>query len=245
MLQLSCLSGLGKLDVVADCDADGSCGGGGDPCLLHSELCCPNDSLDDDTVVIEIIQDEELLKDLAIAASLPPTTGHRNENIKSGCWWGVSSAGGTPPVHATLLDNSLWTAWTTTSSSLAAEPPPAVSRLVVPSRKRDRSVMRDTRSWTSSLDMMASIPTRRRSPNNCRRGNGVRQQGLVSRRGSRRLQRACSRCDSRETPHWRAGPDGPGTLCNACGIRYTRQQCKLLPEYRPSASQSRKQAWSS
>ena len=63
MLQLSCLSGLGKLDVVADCDADGSCGGGGDPCLLHSELCCPNDSLDDDTVVIEIIQDEELLKD--------------------------------------------------------------------------------------------------------------------------------------------------------------------------------------
>jgi hypothetical protein len=102
----------------------------------------------------------------------------------------------------------------------------------VPTRKRDRSVMSGTRSWSSSLDM-ASIPTRRRSPNNCRHGNGVRQQGLVSRRESRRLQRACSRCDSTETPHWRAGPDGPGTLCNACGIRYTRQQCKLLllPEY--------------
>jgi len=32
--------------------------------------------------------------------------------------------------------------------------------------------------------------------------------------------RRCARCMAEDTPQWRAGPDGPGTLCNACGIRY-------------------------
>uniref|UniRef100_J3N6K3 GATA-type domain-containing protein n=1 Tax=Oryza brachyantha TaxID=4533 RepID=J3N6K3_ORYBR len=30
------------------------------------------------------------------------------------------------------------------------------------------------------------------------------------------------------------GPEGPGTLCNACGIR--SKMDRLLPEYRPSTS---------
>jgi hypothetical protein len=30
----------------------------------------------------------------------------------------------------------------------------------------------------------------------------------------------CSLCHATETPQWRTGPDGPATLCNACGIRY-------------------------
>ncbi|KAF9510209.1 hypothetical protein BS47DRAFT_1300438, partial [Hydnum rufescens UP504] len=29
----------------------------------------------------------------------------------------------------------------------------------------------------------------------------------------------CSSCGSRDTPEWRRGPDGPRTLCNACGLR--------------------------
>nr|XP_020196427.1 GATA transcription factor 2-like [Aegilops tauschii subsp. strangulata] len=32
--------------------------------------------------------------------------------------------------------------------------------------------------------------------------------------------RMCGQCHRMETPQWRTGPDGPGTLCNACGIRY-------------------------
>ncbi|KAF0911049.1 hypothetical protein E2562_005436 [Oryza meyeriana var. granulata] len=44
----------------------------------------------------------------------------------------------------------------------------------------------------------------------------------------------CGHCHTTETPQWRAGPDGPSTLCNACGIRYRMNQ--LLPEYRPSTS---------
>lgn len=32
--------------------------------------------------------------------------------------------------------------------------------------------------------------------------------------------RRCSRCMAEDTPQWRQGPDGPGTLCNACGIKF-------------------------
>ncbi|MCD7462122.1 hypothetical protein HAX54_047823 [Datura stramonium] len=37
-----------------------------------------------------------------------------------------------------------------------------------------------------------------------------------------------------KTPQWRAGPTGPKTLCNACGVRY--KSGRLLPEYRPANS---------
>ncbi|KAI5675607.1 hypothetical protein M9H77_06557 [Catharanthus roseus] len=32
----------------------------------------------------------------------------------------------------------------------------------------------------------------------------------------------CNNCGTDETPLWRKGPNGPKTLCNACGLRYTR-----------------------
>lgn len=39
--------------------------------------------------------------------------------------------------------------------------------------------------------------------------------------GSRNVHgdRFCHDCNTRRTPLWRAGPSGPKTLCNACGIR--------------------------
>ncbi|XP_074325860.1 GATA transcription factor 11-like [Apium graveolens] len=46
--------------------------------------------------------------------------------------------------------------------------------------------------------------------------------------------RICSHCQVTQTPQWRAGPLGPNTLCNACGVRY--RAGRLLPEYRPAAS---------
>ncbi|KAJ7561002.1 hypothetical protein O6H91_03G010000 [Diphasiastrum complanatum] len=44
----------------------------------------------------------------------------------------------------------------------------------------------------------------------------------------------CMHCGIQKTPQWRAGPLGPKTLCNACGVRY--KSGRLLPEYRPAAS---------
>ncbi|KAE8666362.1 hypothetical protein F3Y22_tig00112501pilonHSYRG00094 [Hibiscus syriacus] len=44
----------------------------------------------------------------------------------------------------------------------------------------------------------------------------------------------CMHCEITKTPQWRAGPMGPKTLCNACGVRY--KSGRLFPEYRPAAS---------
>ncbi|KAL6064791.1 E3 ubiquitin-protein ligase UPL1 isoform X1 [Balamuthia mandrillaris] len=34
--------------------------------------------------------------------------------------------------------------------------------------------------------------------------------------------RTCDKCKTQNTPEWRKGPNGPGTLCNACGLQYRR-----------------------
>ncbi|XP_072955728.1 GATA transcription factor 1 [Typha angustifolia] len=47
-------------------------------------------------------------------------------------------------------------------------------------------------------------------------------------------RRRCRHCQAAETPQWRAGPEGPKTLCNACGVRY--KSGRLVPEYRPASS---------
>lgn len=46
--------------------------------------------------------------------------------------------------------------------------------------------------------------------------------------------RKCFHCGVTKTPQWREGPNGPKTLCNACGVRY--RSGRLVPEYRPAAS---------
>jgi hypothetical protein len=48
------------------------------------------------------------------------------------------------------------------------------------------------------------------------------------------IGRKCHHCGADNTPQWRAGPDGPKTLCNACGVRY--KSGRLVPEYRPANS---------
>eukprot|EP01018_Ginkgo_biloba_P024349 Gb_24639 [translate_table: standard] len=52
--------------------------------------------------------------------------------------------------------------------------------------------------------------------------------------GSAQQPRRCTHCLSQRTPQWRAGPLGPKTLCNACGVRF--KSGRLFPEYRPAKS---------
>ncbi|XP_056861354.1 GATA transcription factor 11 isoform X2 [Raphanus sativus] len=44
----------------------------------------------------------------------------------------------------------------------------------------------------------------------------------------------CTHCETTKTPQWREGPNGPKTLCNACGVRF--RSGRLVPEYRPASS---------
>ncbi|ORX43488.1 hypothetical protein DM01DRAFT_1340761 [Hesseltinella vesiculosa] len=41
-----------------------------------------------------------------------------------------------------------------------------------------------------------------------------------SRRSSANTNKQCSYCHSKTTPMWRRGPEGAGTLCNACGVKW-------------------------
>jgi hypothetical protein len=34
------------------------------------------------------------------------------------------------------------------------------------------------------------------------------------------IVRSCLNCGQQKTPQWRMGPEGPKTLCNACGVRF-------------------------
>lgn len=52
--------------------------------------------------------------------------------------------------------------------------------------------------------------------------------------GKEQQSKRCTHCLSHKTPQWRAGPLGPKTLCNACGVRF--KSGRLLPEYRPAKS---------
>lgn len=56
----------------------------------------------------------------------------------------------------------------------------------------------------------------------------------VSSKPSSTLGRKCLHCGAEKTPQWRAGPLGPKTLCNACGVRY--KSGRLCAEYRPASS---------
>ncbi|KAL1208125.1 GATA transcription factor 14 [Cardamine amara subsp. amara] len=80
------------------------------------------------------------------------------------------------------------------------------SRFHVPKRSRNRIGRRKRRCFKSSAYLFDTTTT----------------------------NKSCSHCRTTKTPLWREGPKGPGTLCNACGMRY--RTGRLLPEYRPALS---------
>ncbi|CAA6662176.1 unnamed protein product [Spirodela intermedia] len=43
----------------------------------------------------------------------------------------------------------------------------------------------------------------------------------------------CDMCLTPESHTWRGGPNGPQTLCNACGLRYTREMKRVKLTLRP------------
>ncbi|GJM84716.1 hypothetical protein PR202_ga00413 [Eleusine coracana subsp. coracana] len=76
--------------------------------------------------------------------------------------------------------------------------------------------------WLSNKDAFPAVETMAPAGGARPRKNGVRR-------------RRCLHCGADRTPQWREGPEGPGTLCNACGVRY-RAVGRLAPDYRPLSS---------
>jgi len=42
--------------------------------------------------------------------------------------------------------------------------------------------------------------------------------------------KACEMCGKTQSPEWRKGPSGEKTLCNACGLRFSRSQKRKKPD---------------
>ncbi|KAE9450638.1 hypothetical protein C3L33_17458, partial [Rhododendron williamsianum] len=93
-----------------------------------------------------------------------------------------------------------------------------------------------TTSSISSILTPARYPMKPRSKRRRPRRPGAladlaNQHGAVK---APEIGRRCKHCGADKTPQWRAGPMGPKTLCNACGVRY--KSGRLVPEYRPASS---------
>ncbi|KAJ9554837.1 hypothetical protein OSB04_009451 [Centaurea solstitialis] len=109
-------------------------------------------------------------------------------------------------------------------------PPPmkethSMLKLVVPSKARSKR-KRSPTSWSQQYLELSNKKCTTPNSSSCsgqEEGSSGQGQG-----------RKCTHCLSQRTPQWRAGPQGPKTLCNACGVRY--KSGRLLPEYRPAKS---------
>ncbi|KAI4369734.1 hypothetical protein MLD38_018148 [Melastoma candidum] len=97
--------------------------------------------------------------------------------------------------------------------------------------------------WTSMTTGRRSVrvPVKARSKSARKRRRNVfgkfpASRAKVPRRdpGKGTVGHKCLHCGAEKTPQWRAGPHGPKTLCNACGVRY--KSGRLVPEYRPVSS---------
>ncbi|TVU02651.1 hypothetical protein EJB05_51840, partial [Eragrostis curvula] len=142
-----------------------------------------------------------------------------------------------------------------TESPARVSPPRA---WIVPrKKKRHQPITRRNHFWLPKSHpylLPANAPPRDTNPPSCLKSAGDSDSGsgnstagvrllqrpkaatAAPRQRNRQRQRACTHCSNTETPQWRAGPRGPGTLCNACGIRF--KNGKLFEEYRPSTSPS-------
>ncbi|KAG2329391.1 hypothetical protein Bca4012_021045 [Brassica carinata] len=54
--------------------------------------------------------------------------------------------------------------------------------------------------------------------------NSIKPARGCSGSGDSLLARRCANCDTTSTPLWRNGPRGPKSLCNACGIRFKKEE---------------------
>ncbi|GAB2291761.1 hypothetical protein Dimus_026014 [Dionaea muscipula] len=89
--------------------------------------------------------------------------------------------------------------------------------------------MNPVRDWESLLCFTDRAQKKRKKTTAAATG-GEEQAGG----GGTAVQRRCTHCQVEKTPQWRAGPLGPKTLCNACGVRFKKG--RLYPEYRPACS---------
>ncbi|CAM0902771.1 unnamed protein product [Alopecurus aequalis] len=96
--------------------------------------------------------------------------------------------------------------------------------------------------WLSNKDAFPSVETmaveveeEAPDPDVPRARTKGRRGVTANLRAEKETVRRCSHCATEKTPQWREGPEGPRTLCNACGTVF-KTKGRLLPRYRPANS---------
>ncbi|KAB5529577.1 hypothetical protein DKX38_019658 [Salix brachista] len=131
------------------------------------------------------------------------------------------------------------TSWCSTSQALnnfsSSDPPLlqqtywlADSELIMPRKEDSSSTGMDSEVREESRSDQGKVGAAAGS------GGGRDSLKVVESNNGQQQPRRCAHCLAQRTPQWRAGPLGPKTLCNACGVRY--KSGRLLPEYRPAKS---------
>jgi hypothetical protein len=110
-----------------------------------------------------------------------------------------------------------------------AKTQPAVKKVV---RRRLRRRAKEEPDWLPNKKAFLEVETVEPEPASTKMVLRRQRAGAsIARTAAKPKQRRCSHCGRKNTPHWRAGPEGPRTLCNACSRRYKSE--RLVPEYRP------------
>ncbi|BDA45186.1 probable GATA transcription factor 9 at C-terminar half [Coccomyxa sp. Obi] len=104
-----------------------------------------------------------------------------------------------------------------TSSGRIARPTPktAASR----ASSSELSELSHTEGQKAPLKRKSGRPSKGGEKSKRRRMVG----GMLKTVGHAAPGQQCTQCGTQVTPVWRAGPYGPKTLCNACGVRYMKQ----------------------
>lgn len=95
-------------------------------------------------------------------------------------------------------------------------PPMPMRRIVRPGHQNQQQLEKNlvyplsTNLSSMSLLVIPFPPSQSTSPMSTRNG------------GLTKKARKCQRCGTTGTPEWRRGPNGPHTLCNACGLFYAK-----------------------
>ena len=101
------------------------------------------------------------------------------------------------------------------------------SRVTTPARVK--SAAADSSDDEESVPASRSSKRKRKGEAKVTPPKGPQATDSIVTANGKKIRRGCLNCGQQKTPQWRMGPEGPKTLCNACGVRFR----KGLPLDRP------------
>eukprot|EP00250_Pteridium_aquilinum_P035705 c9846_g1_i2 orf=1-1053(-) len=213
---------------------------------VTSGLCVPSDELADQLEWLSAFNEDSSYCGDRQLASL----------VSSGSLGGLKDDEKSAPVHDNKFQTPSPISVLEPSSGLYGNTftyPPSTSSSSsqhVPSRARSKRARTGVRSWSMDSRMPTLFDTRLggaaaqeshiffASPPDTHEpfvpSKKAKKPAILFKPIAEAPPRRCSHCLVTKTPQWRAGPMGPKTLCNACGVRY--KSGRLVPEYRPAGS---------